>query len=354
MTLQKRVFPALALALALAHGQTRAEEVKPTLNFQEIFGLLSSNLAGFPRAEIEKAAAAGLISQLGGRVELVSEAAAPGAGAALLTRTNVFDGGYAYFRVGRVGEGLAAAFGEAFDSVRSTNKLKGIVLDLRFAGGQDYKAAADLADRFAPKQQPLLKLGETTLSSTGRTNAIRLPLAVLINQKTVGAPEALAGALRQTEAALLIGNASAGQAFVFQSFPLSTGQQLRIGKTAVQLGDGQAIPAKGLRPDILVAVNPLDEPAYFEDAYKVVGKGLAAGGSGGATNGTKGLASLPKTRRSVNEAQLVRQHKEGLEEDAAPGSSGPDEPVKVVADPALARALDFLKGLAVALRFRPQ
>ena len=350
MTFQKRIFAALALALLAC--RTQAEDAKTALNFQEVFGLISSNLAGFPPAEVEKAAATGLINELGGRVELVRVGGPATNAAPLLARTNVYEGGYGYFRVARVGEGLAKQFSEAYDGLRSSNKLKGILLDLRFASGQDYKAASELADRFLSQETTLLKWGDTTLRSTAKSDAIRLPVAVLINQKTSGAAEALAGALRQSEAALLIGNPTAGKALVFQTFPLSTGQELRIGKVPVELGNGQTIPAKGLSPDILVTVNPLDEAGYFEDAYKVFAKTSEPLAQVSRTNAATNLTGSARARRSFNEAELVRRHREGLDLESEMAGAAEDPAKPLVTDPALARGLDFLKGLAVALQFR--
>ena len=50
----------------------------------------------------------------------------------------------------------------------------------------------------------------------------------------------------------------------------------------------------------------------------------------------------------MNEAELVRMQREGLDlsRDATPSASEPPKPI--LQDPALARALDFLKGMAVA------
>src|SRR5438477_100862 len=95
----------------------------------------------------------------------------------------------------------------AFLAIRSgvraeTNDL---VLDLRFADGRDYKAAANAADRFLSTEQPVLDWDEGTVRSTAKADAIKVPVAVLVNQETGGAAEALAAALRETDAAVLIG-----------------------------------------------------------------------------------------------------------------------------------------------------
>jgi len=64
---------------------------------------------------------------------------------------------------------------------------------------------------------------------------------------------------------------------------------------------------------------------------------------------TQGTASNGPSRPS--EAELVRQHKEGLDADGADDETPavhPSEPAApTINDPMLARALDLLKGLAV-------
>ena len=62
-------------------------------------------------------------------------------------------------------------------------------------------------------------------------------------------------------------------------------------------------------------------------------------------------------RRRINEAELVRRQREGLnpDEDVPSAKARLNELVKpMVRDPALARALDLLKGLAVVKGYRPR
>ena len=74
-------------------------------------------------------------------------------------------------------------------------------------------------------------------------------------------------------------------------------------------------------------------------------------------NSSTNLAS--ETNQSLervpfNEAELVREHKAGENPDDEDAAKHPPEPkVPIVSDPALARALDLLKGLAVVRQNRP-
>src|SRR4030095_13343931 len=110
------------------------------------------------------------------------------------------------------------------------------------------------------------------------------------------------------------------------------------------------MPMTGLKPDIQVDVAPEDERAWYEDAYKVLPK---PGRS--ATNELSLQATNRPTRRRPNEADLVRMSREGvnpLSPDAESTNTArrPEPaPAPVINDPALARAIDLLKGPA-ALR----
>jgi len=173
-----------------------------------------------------------------------------------------------------------------------------------------------------------------------------------VNRQTAGAAEALAAALRQTGAGLILGGRTAGQAMVAQDFPLKNGDRLRIATGAIQLGDGSALSERGLKPDIAVEVSPEDERAYYADAFKAMEKtNLLASGSLSFTNLTSGTNRLARRPR-FNEAELVRERREGVSEAdlTALRVREPEKPT--VQDPALARALDLLRGLALVRQSR--
>jgi C-terminal processing protease CtpA/Prc len=156
--------------------------------------------------------------------------------------------------------------------------------------------------------------------------------------------------LKQTGAGLVIGAPTAGEARLFENFTLSTGQTLRIGTTPVQVAGNKTISAKGITPDIAVTVNPAAEKILYQDPHRVL---TALNASGEAK--TNEVAVSTNRARRFNEAELVRRHREGTDvnmefpEDF--GSGPPEHPV--ITDPVLARALDFLKGIAVLQDHRP-
>jgi len=109
--------------------------------------------------------------------------------------------------------------------------------------------------------------------------------------------------------------------------------------------------SEGLQPDIAVEVSPQDERAYYADAYKGITSSNPGGMGLGAAN--PAVATNSARRMRFNEAELVREHREGLNTDAETAPPRAREPEKpLVHDPVLARALDLLKGLAVVRQAR--
>ena len=355
--LLRAAFSALLAALALQRcPASLADEMPP---FQEVYDLVRSNLAGASAEALNQAAVLGLLQQFPSRLVLLTNGAAadpasPASDLPLLSRTNVFDDAYGYLRVGRLEDALPKGLDEALAGLTSTNQLKGLVLDLRFVGGQDYAAAAQVADRFIGTERLLLRWGSGEARSTAKTNHFVQPLAILVNAQTAGAAEALAAVLRDAEVGLVIGARTAGQAGIFKDFTLSGGTRLRVATALVTAGENKTLPATGIVPDILVRVGREEEKQYFADAFKVIGRagGVAALPGRSATN----AAFAPTNRPSrLNEAELVRRKREGLDPDNEDGPRLPRLPVAekpVVNDPALARALDLLKGLAVVRQTR--
>lgn len=331
----------------------RAETPAQAPDFKEVYDLVAAHLSGISPADLNRTSVQALVTALSPRVSLAGGGEAPGGAAAQpVSKSSLFDGQIAFIRVGRVTSGLPDAVREACQKLAGTNQLNGLVLDLRYTDGDDYAAAAATADLFLKKERPLLDWGSGITRSKEKSAALVAPVAVVMNRQTSGAAEALAAVLRDSGAGLLLGARTAGQAMVAQEYPLRDGQRLRIATGSVRLGDGSALSSDGVRPDIAVEVNPAEERAYYADPFKELPKtNLLAGtaiSTGTSANGTN------RTRRArFNEAELVRERKEGSVADLdLPFSENGDAGKPSVRDPALARALDVLKGLAVVRQSR--
>src|SRR5256885_12274273 len=106
-------------------------------------------------------------------------------------------------------------------------------------------AAANAADRFLSREQPLLDWEEGSAHSTAKADAINVPVTVLVNQQTAGAAEALAAALRETDAAVLIGARSAGKVLALERVDFFDWATLKTSTRALLVGISDGICCTG-------------------------------------------------------------------------------------------------------------
>jgi hypothetical protein len=315
-------------------------------SFEEVYSILRTNLVGISEADLQKASVEGLLGRLGNKALLLTNGASKAemnAPQPTIANSSVFESNYGYLRLGTLGEGAGKEVTSALKQLISTNKLKGMVLDLRFASGTNHQAAVDAADAFFPENKLVAKVNGTEKRAAGSPVLNQIPVAILVNRKTQDAAEVMAASLRAGKVGLLLGARTAGALSLYRDIPLSNGQILRVAKGEILFDDGSSMPFNGVIPDIKVNASLLDEQMYLADAYKqLVGEGT--------TNKT---STLPQTRL-INEAELVRRHKEGLNPDIDVVPVKPDaaNAKTLVRDPALARALDLLKGLAMVQEYR--
>ncbi len=331
----------LRLILVLAACVTLGRALAASPDFQLVYELIRTNVAGINADRLNTLAIEGLLDRLGGAARIITNEEPSSGSEGSLVKTTLFEGHYGYARIGEIGTSSASELSEAISHWNPTNDLQGVVLDLRFASGKDFHAAAQLADLFFPAGQPVLDWGEGLFQSTSKTNAFPVPVTILVNRQTKGAPEAVAAALRSSGLALVIGGTTAGEAAVYRDFLLPTDGSLRIAVNNVKTGNGEAIPTEGLVPDIKVNTPLTWDRAYLADLYTGV---TSTTNSPLATNV---VVATVRIRKRVNEAELVRSKQAGAEPAPEVVRATPPEAPRIIRDPALARAVDLLKGLRI-------
>ncbi len=352
----RRLFLAAFSASALLSVTTplRAAETFPPLT--EVYEALEKNLTGVSGDELNRAAVRGLLEQLRGHVRLEGDDLARGA-ARLATNApalgaRVFEKHFGFVRVARLSGGVEQELDAALKSLGSSNQLKGLIVDLRFADGGEYPAAVAVAERFLATEQPLADWGEGWRKSTAKSNAFSRPVALLVNQDTAGAAEALAGMLRHRNVALIVGTNTAGAASKTKLLPLKGGRHLRVAVAPLKVADGAELSRTGVKPDIYVSVAPGDERAWFADPFRQ----LTPPGTNQPSADLASAETNRAPRRRINEAELVRMSRDGQnierEPTATSGSMTAEPAAPAIQDAALARAVDVLKGLAIVQQFR--
>jgi hypothetical protein len=316
--------------------------------FRQVFDLIRENLPGVSEAELNRAATEGLVAKLSPRVALVGSNDTTVAVSAALTRSNLFESGVLYLRIAIVDPSLERSVKAAWEVFSMSNKLAGVILDLRYACGEDYPSAAAVARLFLQTKQPLLDWGDGMVESKDGGAIGSCPVVTLVNRETSGAAEALAAVLRVSGRGLILGKSTAGKAGAAKLFPLENGDFVRIITRPIRLGDGSQMSATGVIPDIGVDVNPTDESNYYADPFaasRVSNQAATSGATGFRTN-------QPVRRPRYGEAELVRDRRQGLTADAPVADPRAEPEVPQLQDVTLLRALDLLKGLAIVRQTR--
>jgi carboxyl-terminal processing protease len=173
---------------------------------------------------------------------------------------------------------MTAGIGKALTRELAGARHAGLVLDLRDVAGGDGSDAVELA-------QPLLDPGMEVAHATGRqagarqelrtstaTARLEVPTVVLVNSGTAGAAEIVAGALRDWQRAVLVGEQTFGAANVVESFQLSNGSVVRLTIARYFTPKGKAIDHAGIAPDFAVAAaaGPASQDVQLERAVDVL------------------------------------------------------------------------------------
>jgi len=131
--------------------------------------------------------------------------------------------------------------------------IKALVLDLRNNGGGLLKESVDVASQFLEGGVVVYEKTssvENPLDAAANGLATQVPLVVLVNQGTASAAELVAGAIRDRQRGILIGQTTYGKGTVQQIFRLSDNSSLHITAAEWLTPNHQHLDGHGLEPTI--------------------------------------------------------------------------------------------------------
>ncbi len=146
---------------------------------------------------------------------------------------------------------------------------KALVFDVRFnPGGYRHELVA-LLDYLLPAGLLFRSEYYTGETSEDRSDArfLDMPMAVLVNGDSYSAAEFFAAALREYEAAIVVGSQTCGKGYFQQTLKLSDGSALNLSTGRYYTPKGVSLAGVGLTPDIPVEV---DEQTYMNLYYGLV------------------------------------------------------------------------------------
>jgi carboxyl-terminal processing protease len=179
--------------------------------------------------------------------------------------SKVLDGNVGYIKISRFGDDTSRLAREAAKDFKTKN-VKGVVLDVRSDPGGLLDASVDVASLWLERGKTILeeKRGGIVVKqfkAQGNPILNGVPTVVLINEGSASASEITAGALRDNNAATLIGVKSYGKGSVQQVIQLGDGSVLKVTIARWYTPAGKNIDKEGITPDQEVKLTEEDTKA---------------------------------------------------------------------------------------------
>ena len=170
-----------------------------------------------------------------------------------------------YVRVTQFSEPTGKEFARAVADLEKQD-MDALVLDLRFNPGGLLTAAVDVAGEFLPSGSLVAytegrsAAAERRYLAPGKGHKARsYPLAVLVNGSSASGAEIVAGALKDTGRALLVGETTFGKGSVQSVISLPDGSAVRLTTAKYFTPGKQPIHEKGVSPHIRATMSSDDE-----------------------------------------------------------------------------------------------
>jgi hypothetical protein len=331
--------PAVKASPTAAPSPTK-EELINSLNpadLQAALTLFKSNFTNpelITETELNRATLEGLLLRLNhGLALLPASASAPPPSPFF---GEIIDGHIGYLRLGSLNSGNLQAMDKKLAEF-AAKKVDALVIDLRSSSlTTDFAVAAEFAKRFTPKGKPLFILRkpgarqERTFTSD-RDPAYQGTMMILTDDDTAGPAEALAGAIRHYDKALIIGQPTAGRAVEYSDLPLPSGKILRVAVTEAVLPENRPLFPEGVKPDLPVEMPPAEKRQIFQLSLE------------------KGMSPFifETGRPHLNEAALIAGTNPELDAAEAAQRRGGRAPDRIPRDSVLQRAIDLVTSLGV-------
>jgi hypothetical protein len=260
-------------ASATASPTPSTQEIISSLgepDLQATISALKSNFANpdaITETELNRATVAGLLVRMPGGLMLLPNRESAAAEPAAPFYSEIFEGHIGYLRLGSLNSANLKEMDKALQDL-GRKKVDAVIVDLRASDSGDFASAAEFAKRFCPKGKTLFTLRKQGARqersfSSDRDPAFQGLIVVLTDSDTAGGAEALAGAIKIQDKALLIGQTTAGRAVEYSDSPLPSGKILRVASAEAVLSDGQPLFPGGVKPDLPVEMSVQDKRQMF-------------------------------------------------------------------------------------------
>lgn len=169
-----------------------------------------------------------------------------------------------YLQITQFSERTGKEFETALEGLEQQD-LRALIIDLRNNPGGLLDAAIEVCDQFFDKDELIVYTQGRTPESRDNHHAHgghrrrTYPVAILVNGGTASAAEIVAGAMRDTKRAVIVGEKTFGKGSVQSVIELDNGEGLRLTTARYYTPSGITIHEKGIAPQVELEVSPDDE-----------------------------------------------------------------------------------------------
>lgn len=173
-------------------------------------------------------------------------------------------GGIGYLQITQFSERTGDEFEKAVAGLEQQG-LKALILDLRNNPGGLLDAAVEVCEVFFDRSELVVYTQGRSPDSREEHHARgghpprRYPIAVLVNGGTASAAEIVAGALKDTKRAVVVGEKTFGKGSVQSVLELRDGEGLRLTTARYYTPGGLTIHEKGILPHVEIEMSADDE-----------------------------------------------------------------------------------------------
>ena len=173
-------------------------------------------------------------------------------------KTVNLDESYGYIRITQFQAQTGQDFVNGLNDLKeNSDKLTGLIIDLRNNPGGVLQAAVDVADLILEEglivyTEGRSSVSELSYSATPGDMTAGIPIVVLIDGGSASASEILAGALQDHDRAVVMGTQSFGKGSVQNVMTLGDEYALKLTTARYYTPNGRSIQAQGIEPDIEV------------------------------------------------------------------------------------------------------
>jgi carboxyl-terminal processing protease len=189
-------------------------------------------------------------------------------------KSKLVEPGYGWVRITQFQENTVAELAKHVSALyKESNKLQGLVLDLRNDPGGLLNGAIGVSAAFLPPDAKVVSTDGRTEDAKQEFKARpqdylrgskedplkampievkKVPMVVLVNGGSASASEIVAGALQDHKRAIIVGTQTFGKGSVQSVLPLPGNTAIKLTTARYYTPDGRSIQAKGIVPDIVV------------------------------------------------------------------------------------------------------